>query len=100
MSSFVSIDRTIFQTIDADGNVTDTSYGFRIYDDHATCYDNLVDNLDDLKSLTHEELIARAQGLNEQAADMIEFAITNGLPIIVNGTDVNPRRNSIASPRV
>ncbi|WP_313806593.1 hypothetical protein [Sphingobium sp.] len=88
MSNYASIDRTIFQTINADGLVTETSYGFRIYDDHGACYDNYVETLEDLKALSHEELIERARNLNDQSADMIEFAQANDLPVLVDGISV------------
>ena len=89
MSNYVSIDRTIFQTIDNDGIVTDTSYGFRIYDDHAACYDNFFTSLEELKALSPADLIERARELSDQAADMVDFAKMNGLPIFVDGQDAN-----------
>jgi predicted ATP-grasp superfamily ATP-dependent carboligase len=98
MSSYVSIDRTVFHTIDADGTLLGTSFGFRIYDDDVACYDNSVQSLDELKALSQEELIQRANELSEQAADMVEFAVINGLPIIVDGIDVNADSNNDATP--
>lgn len=89
MSNYISIDRTIFQTVNEDGVVTDTSYGFRIYDDQAACYDNFVNNLEELKAFTPADLIEKARELGDQASDMIDFAEMNGLSIFVDGRDVN-----------
>jgi hypothetical protein len=89
MANQVFIERTIFQAVDEKGNHLDASYGFRIYDDHASAYDNFVPSLEELNKLSSEDLIARAKDLGDAAYDMIEFAKMNGEPVIVDGKEVH-----------
>ena len=94
MTNYVTIDRTIFQTIDKEGVVTDTSYGFRVYDDQAACYDNFFTSLEEITALSSADLVEKAREFNDQAADMIDFARTNGLPIFVDGHDASNQANN------
>jgi hypothetical protein len=88
MSNQVVIERTIFQNVDEKGNFLDATYGFRIYDDNASAYDNYVGSLEELNKLSSEDLIERAISLGEAARDMIDFAKMNDEPVIVDNKEV------------
>lgn len=88
MTNLVFIERTIFQNVDEKGNHLDATYGFRIYTDYASAYDNNVLSLEELNKLSSEDLVARARELGDAAFDMIEFARVNGDPIIVDNKEV------------
>lgn len=85
MANSIEITRTVFQSIETDGNVTDTSYGIRVYDDYEAHYSNMVSDLDALKALSAEQIVDLAANINDGSADMIQFARENGAPIYVDG---------------
>ena len=84
MSNPAFIKRTVFQTIDADGKVVETTYGFRVFDDHAACYDNTIENFEILKGLTLEQLVAEAENSSDIAAGIMAFAKRSRQPILVD----------------
>lgn len=90
MSNSVTIQRTIFQNISADGTEGSVSFGIRVYDDHDNQYDNMeYSSKEDLMAATPQELIELASGISDQASAMIEFAKEVGAPIFVDGENVN-----------
>lgn len=88
MSNQVVIERTIFQNVDEKGKVIDSTFGFRIYDNDASAYDNNVGSLEELNKLSSEDLIERAKNLGDAAYDMIEFSVMNNEPVIVDNKEV------------
>lgn len=88
MSNQVTIQRTIFHDTDSTGKVIETTYGYRIYDDYAAAYDNNFSSLEELGKLSPEDLIDRARGLSDAANDMIQFAIENNKPVVVDDQEV------------
>ncbi len=98
MANSVTIDRTVFQTIDAEGVVVDTTYGVRVYDNEGATYSNYVESFEELKAMTPEQLVELAAGIDNVAADMISFAKENGTTIFVDG-EAMPSQ-STASPSI
>ena len=55
MSNVLSIQLTTFANINSNGRVIENSYGYRIYDDYASVYNNTFDTLDDLLIEVNDE---------------------------------------------
>jgi F0F1-type ATP synthase gamma subunit len=49
MSNRITIEYTKFDNLNTRGEVTDSSFGYRVYDDYATAYDNTYDTFEDLQ---------------------------------------------------
>ncbi len=58
MSNRIYLQYTKFNNIDSDGNILDdTSYGYRLYDDYKSIYNNLYNSIDELIVGVNEETV-------------------------------------------
>lgn len=84
----VTIERTIFHTIDEVGNVIAVSCGFRVFDSDGGYYADEISDIDYLKAISPEELIKMAHQLGGRAAEIIEDCHASGDPFFVDGCQV------------
>jgi len=80
MSNHIYIVKTTF--VDHDG---DKSYGYRIYDDYAKDYNNMLEE-DEFEKMSNEEMLWHAyENTTEVTNALFDYAISNDDVIIVNG---------------
>ncbi|WP_315921023.1 hypothetical protein [Mesorhizobium sp. SP-1A] len=97
MSNTISIERTVFQTMEKDGSISGETYGIRIFDDNAVTYNNNVPTRDALKEMSADELIQLARETDDIATDMLWSARENGQPVYVDGEAVELEPSSTNS---
>ncbi len=84
-NSTMHLDRTVFQTVDADGTVISTTYGAKLSDDMTAVFSDQVDSLQELLALDAKGLIEFISEYNEDASQMIGRASDLDIPLFVNG---------------
>lgn len=55
MSNEIEVQYTKFSNIDEEGNVTEETLGYRIYDSYGEAYNNTYESLKDLKEEVNED---------------------------------------------
>ncbi|WP_018900870.1 hypothetical protein [Rhizobium sp. 2MFCol3.1] len=87
MSNEVYLSRTRFETLDEAGNVINTTFGARIYDDLGCTYVNFHQTLDELLALDAAELVEYVKDHSEMGAEMLSASDFSRL--FVDGEWVN-----------
>lgn len=74
MGNVIYLSRTRFETLDANGSVTSTTYGARIYDDYECAYANYIYTPDELNALDADGLIDYMREYSQAACEMLDAA--------------------------
>jgi len=69
MSNTINIQYTKFQNLDSEGKVESENFGYRIYDDYATEYDNTFESFEQLTEALNEgnmvEFLSKTQNFDD-----------------------------------
>ena len=90
MGNRVHIQKTIFQNIDDDGNITSESYGIRISDDELSDYTNLIESKDELIEMNDADTLDLARSISNEASQLIRYAIDEDVPLYINDRRYKP----------
>lgn len=98
MSNQAFIVRTCFQDLNADGSVAETTYGIRVFDDYDNTYENFTSK-EELLSLSPADLVAKARGIDEVSANIIDAAQENKDGMNIDGDWVTWEELNATQPK-
>jgi hypothetical protein len=83
MGNRISVQYTKFVNLDEKGSESEPMFGFRVYDDYASAYNNTYESFDELKKEVNEDTVVGIVESMEGFDDAGEY------PIYLNGNLVN-----------
>jgi len=75
MGNRITVQYTKFTNIDSKGNEETPMFGFRVYDDYASSYNNTYDTLEELKNEVNENTVVAIVESIESFEDAGEYPI-------------------------
>lgn len=84
MPNIPEILRTIFHSVNADGEISGPTYGVCVYDCHGKSYCDSIEDLETLIDMSPGDLVSLATDAGPCGADIVEDVLAFGSPIFID----------------